>query len=121
MTSPSSRRGRSPAASTNTASPPTRRVDDFAQREVDYILGVGGIELRTASALGRDFTLADLRRDYDAVFLGLGLGGVNALGIDERSSTASMNAVDLHRGAAPGARIWRHCRSAAASSSSAAA
>ena len=31
-------------------------------------------------ALGRDFTLAELRRDFDAVFLGMGLAGVNALG-----------------------------------------
>ena len=47
-------------------------------------------------ALGRDFTLADLRRDYDAVFLGMGLGGVNALRADgEECSTASTNAVDF--------------------------
>ncbi len=60
-----------------------KTVDDFAQKEVDFILGVGGIELRCGQQLGRDFTLADLRRDYDAVFLGLGLQAVNQLGIDD--------------------------------------
>lgn len=55
----------------------------FAQEEVHYILGVGGIELRCNVRLGRDVTLGELRRDFDAVFLGLGLAGVNALGIDE--------------------------------------
>lgn len=53
--------------------------DDFAQREVEFILSLGGIEARTGQALGRDVKLAQLRKDYDAVFLGLGLAGVNAL------------------------------------------
>ena len=52
---------------------------DFAQREVDFILSIGGIEPHTGVMLGRDVTLAQLRQDFDAVFLGLGLAGVNAL------------------------------------------
>jgi glutamate synthase (NADPH/NADH) small chain len=60
-----------------------KTVGGFAQEEVDYILGVGGIELRLGVSLGRNVTLGQLREDFDAVFLGLGLGGVNALGIDE--------------------------------------
>ena len=44
---------------------------------------MGGIELRCGQQLGCDFTLTDLRRDYDAVFLGLGLQAVNQLGIDD--------------------------------------
>jgi glutamate synthase (NADPH/NADH) small chain len=55
---------------------------DFAQREVDFILSLGGIELKLDQALGRDVTLSQLRRDYDAVFLGTGLGGVNALQLE---------------------------------------
>jgi glutamate synthase (NADPH/NADH) small chain len=56
-----------------------KTVDDFAQKEVDYVLSIGGIEVRNNQALGRDFTLAELSSQYDAVFLGLGLAGVNAL------------------------------------------
>ncbi|HET7717819.1 MAG TPA: NAD(P)-binding protein, partial [Bauldia sp.] len=56
-----------------------KTVDDFAAREAAYILGVGGIEVRVGARLGRDFTLAELRRRHAAVFLGLGLGAVNAL------------------------------------------
>jgi dihydropyrimidine dehydrogenase (NAD+) subunit PreT len=52
---------------------------DFAQREVQFVLELGGIETRTNQALGREITLSGLRRDFDAVFLGLGLAGVNAL------------------------------------------
>jgi len=53
----------------------------FAQREVDFILGVGGIEVHLDHVLGRDVALQALRRDYDAVFLGIGLAGTRALSI----------------------------------------
>jgi glutamate synthase (NADPH/NADH) small chain len=55
----------------------------IAQREVEYLLAIGGIEPRLRQRLGRDIVLSRLRQDYDAVFLGIGLGGVNALGVDE--------------------------------------
>jgi len=69
-------------------------VDRIAQREVDYILEIGGIQVKTGKALGRDFTLADLRRDFDAVFLGMGLGGINALGLDKEDLSGVANAVE---------------------------
>jgi glutamate synthase (NADPH/NADH) small chain len=53
----------------------------FAQREVDFILAIGGIEVRPEQALGRDVALEALRRDYDAVFLGIGLAGTKALSV----------------------------------------
>ncbi|MDL2400634.1 NAD(P)-dependent oxidoreductase [Rhizobium mayense] len=59
-----------------------KTVDDFAQKEVDYVLSIGGIDVKHGQALGRDFSLADLSSQYDAVFLGLGLAGVNALHIE---------------------------------------
>jgi glutamate synthase (NADPH/NADH) small chain len=60
-----------------------KTVDGFAQKEIDWLLSIGGIEVRCNQALGRDIVLDDLIRDYDAVFLGMGLAGVNALGIVE--------------------------------------
>jgi dihydropyrimidine dehydrogenase (NAD+) subunit PreT len=51
----------------------------FAQREVDFILSIGGITVETGKSLGRDITLDELRRSFDAVFVGLGLAGVNAV------------------------------------------
>lgn len=59
-----------------------KTVNDFAQREVQFILSIGGISVKTGQALGRDVTLDQLRKDFDAVFLGFGLAGVNALGLD---------------------------------------
>ncbi len=58
-----------------------KTVDDFAQREIAFILGVGGIRIETGKALGRDVKLAQLAKDYDAVFIGVGLANVNTLGI----------------------------------------
>ena len=58
-----------------------KATGDFAAREVDWLLGIGGIALECGKALGRDVTLAGLRRDFDAVFLGVGLGDVNDAGL----------------------------------------
>lgn len=71
-----------------------KTVDDFAQREVEYILSIGGIEVRNSVALGSDFTLAELRDQYDAVFLGVGLGAVNDLGVDGDDLPGVENAID---------------------------
>ncbi len=56
-----------------------KTVDDFAQREVAFVLSIGGIAVKHAMVLGKNMTLADLQSQSDAVFLGLGLAGVNAL------------------------------------------
>ena len=59
-----------------------KAVDGFAAAEVEWLLRIGGIELRTGEVLGEAVTLETLAAEYDAVFLGMGLGGVNALGIE---------------------------------------
>jgi glutamate synthase (NADPH/NADH) small chain len=71
------------------------KVLDFAEREIDWLLSIGGIELRAGQALGRDMTLTDLRREFDGVFLSIGLAGVNALGIDGESLPGVRDAVDF--------------------------
>jgi glutamate synthase (NADPH/NADH) small chain len=71
------------------------KVPGFAQREIEWLLSLGGIEIRPGQALGRDFTLAQLRADYDAVFLGLGLAGVNALGLEGESLQGVRDAVQF--------------------------
>ena len=72
-----------------------KSTDDFAQAEVDYVTAIGGIDIQNDRALGRDFQLADLARDYDAVFLGMGLGGINALSADGEDADGVANAVDF--------------------------
>ena len=72
-----------------------KMIDNFAAREAAFILSVGGIEVRYGKALGRDVTLGDLRRDYDAVFLGAGLGSTNKLGLPRETELENViDAVD---------------------------
>ena len=71
------------------------KVPGFAQQEVDWLLSIGGIEVRCGQALGRDVQLSQLRRDFDAVFLGMGLAGVNALGLEGEQLHGVENAVDF--------------------------
>jgi dihydropyrimidine dehydrogenase (NAD+) subunit PreT len=72
-----------------------KTVNDFAQREIEWILQIGGIEVRSNTILGADVTLDELRHEFDAVFLGIGLGGVNDLGLGNEDSDVVLNAVDF--------------------------
>ena len=69
--------------------------DGFAQAEVDWLLKIGGITVQNNAALGAAMTLDSLRAEYDAVFLGMGLGGVNALGAEGEDKTGVLDAVDF--------------------------
>ncbi|WP_048648069.1 NAD(P)-dependent oxidoreductase [Nitratireductor soli] len=68
--------------------------DGFAQAEVDYVTAIGGITIEHGRALGGDVSLAELARDHDAVFLGMGLAGVNALNAVGEDADGVENAVD---------------------------
>ena len=72
-----------------------KTVDGFAQAEVDYVTAIGGIEIEHGQTLGVDFSLADLTAKYDAVFLGMGLGGVNALRAEGEDAEGVDNAIDF--------------------------
>ena len=72
-----------------------KSTDDFAAREVKWLLGIGGIKLNRGVAYGRDITLSELQGDFDAIFLGVGLGGVNALGLEGEEKDGISNAVDF--------------------------
>ncbi|MBL4616191.1 MAG: NAD(P)-dependent oxidoreductase [Robiginitomaculum sp.] len=58
-----------------------KMVDDFAAKEVKFILGVGGISIEYNQVFGRDVFLDDLKEKFDAVFVGIGLDKANSLGI----------------------------------------
>ena len=71
-----------------------KTVDNFAQTEVDYILSIGGIDVRNDHELGRNVELSDLRKEFDAVFIGLGLALSNDLGIDGDDKEGVVNAIE---------------------------
>ena len=53
----------------------------FCEKEVTYITSIGGIEIRYNQELGKDISLVALQTNYDAVFLGMGVGVARQLDI----------------------------------------
>ena len=53
----------------------------FCEEEVNYILSLGGIEIQYNQELGRNISLEELQKKYDAVYLGFGVGLARQLGI----------------------------------------
>jgi len=73
-----------------------KTAGDFAQREIRWLLSIGGITVQPGWRLSTLAQLQTLQQDYDAVFLGLGLGAVNQLGLpDEYALKGVRNAVDF--------------------------
>nr|MDP2189997.1 NAD(P)-dependent oxidoreductase [Rhodoferax sp.] len=69
--------------------------DNFAQREVQWLLDIGGIEIRTGWKLETSEQLDALRKDYDALFLGMGLVGTHRLGVPGEDLGNVQDAVDF--------------------------
>jgi glutamate synthase (NADPH/NADH) small chain len=72
-----------------------KTVDDFAQAEVNWLMQIGGISVRTGRRLGVDLAVETLRSEYDAVFLGVGLAGINELGVEGADRQGVRAAVDF--------------------------
>lgn len=72
-----------------------KTVNDFAQAEVEYLLSIGGISVKHNQRLGADISLDQLKADYDAVFIGIGLSAVNPLGVEGQELDGVVNAVDM--------------------------
>ena len=71
-----------------------KSLENFAERETKFVFSIGGIDHKLNSTLGKDITLEELQNDYDAVFLGLGLSGVNHLRLEGENSEAIDDAVN---------------------------
>ncbi|RKR83769.1 NADPH-dependent glutamate synthase beta subunit-like oxidoreductase [Mucilaginibacter gracilis] len=47
---------------------------EFCEDEVNYVLSLGGIEINYNQELGKNITLPELQSQYDAVYIGIGVG-----------------------------------------------
>ncbi|MBW3242760.1 NAD(P)-dependent oxidoreductase [Epibacterium sp. DP7N7-1] len=72
-----------------------KSTNDFAAREVEWLLQIGGISIEYGRGLGMGLTLEALQSDFDAVFLSVGLQGVNALRADGEDKDGVRDAVDF--------------------------
>jgi glutamate synthase (NADPH/NADH) small chain len=61
-------------------------------REVEMIRKMG-VTIRSGMQVGKDVELAQLEKDYDAIFIGVGLGGTETLGIEGESLEGSLDAL----------------------------
>jgi dihydropyrimidine dehydrogenase (NAD+) subunit PreT len=69
--------------------------DDFAQQEIQWLLGIGGITIQNDWMLETTAQLETLRHDFDAVFLGMGLANTHQLGVPGDSLHGVQDAVDF--------------------------
>jgi heterodisulfide reductase subunit A-like polyferredoxin len=77
--------------------PDYRLPKEVLDREIDYILRLG-VELKTNTALGRDFTLDGLfEQGYKAVFLGIGCHVGKQLGIPGEEAAGVIQGVEFLR------------------------
>jgi dihydropyrimidine dehydrogenase (NAD+) subunit PreT len=53
----------------------------FCEDEVNYILSLGGIEIKYNQEVGKNISLTELQKNYDAVYLGIGVGLARQLDI----------------------------------------
>ncbi len=72
-------------------------LNEIAQKEVDYLLDIGGIEIKPNVQLGVDFMLDQLRAEFDAVFIAIGLPGVNQFKIAGEEVDGVFDAVNYIR------------------------
>ncbi len=72
-----------------------KSTNDFAAREVEWLLQIGGITIEYGRGLGMGLTLEGLQSDFDAVFLSVGLQGVNALRAEGEDKDGVRDAVDF--------------------------
>jgi len=69
--------------------------DDFAQKEIQWLLDIGGITLRQGWRLATTAQLNALRQDHDALFLGMGLQQTHLLGVPGEDLGGVQDAVDF--------------------------
>lgn len=68
---------------------------EFCQQEVDFICSIGGIEIIYDHEFGKDSSLAGLMEQFDAVYLGIGVGLANRLHIPGEDLEGVVDAISF--------------------------
>ena len=68
---------------------------EFCQDEVDFITSLGGITIEYNKELGKNLSLAELKVQYDAVFLGIGVGLARQLEIPGEDLEGVVDAIEF--------------------------
>ena len=65
----------------------------FCEQEIDFITSLGGIEIKYDHELEKDITIGSLQQEFDAVYLGIGVGLANKLNIPGEELTGVEDAI----------------------------
>ncbi len=68
---------------------------EFCEDEVDYILSIGGIDIKYEKELGKNIRLEELQKDFDAVYLGIGVGLARQLNIPGEDAEGVVDAINF--------------------------
>ncbi len=68
---------------------------EFCDEEVRYITSIGGIEIQYEQELGKNFSLIDLKKKYDAVYLAMGVGLARRLDIPGEDLDGVVDAISF--------------------------
>ncbi|WP_295759942.1 NAD(P)-dependent oxidoreductase [Undibacterium sp.] len=69
-------------------------TDNYAQREIEFLLQIGGIQIHYGQTLGANLQLQQLQEKFDAVFLSLGLAASRSLDLAAEDAPGILAAVD---------------------------
>ena len=67
----------------------------FCKEEVDYILSIGGIEIKYEQELGKNISMDELQKNYDAVYLSIGVGLARQLDIPGENMEGVVDAINF--------------------------
>lgn len=84
--------------------PEYRLPNDMLRQEIGYIQKLG-VDIKTGVQVGKDVTLKQLKKDYDAVFLGVGAHGGMRLGVEGEDTPGVMEGIGFLRAASLGEKV----------------
>ena len=67
---------------------------DRSLTEVEWVLSIGGVEVKSGVDVPTDISWDDLRRDYEAIFIGFGLGRDRYMKLENADASGIYGAVD---------------------------
>ena len=73
-------------------------------QEIGYIQKLG-VEIKTGVRVGKDVTLKDLKKDYDAIFVGVGAHGGMKLGVEGEDASGVMEGIEFLRAVSLGEKV----------------
>ena len=68
---------------------------EFCQEEVDFITSIGGIRIEYNRELGKNITLDEVKAQYDAVYIGMGVGLARRLDIPGEELEGVVDAIEF--------------------------